>query len=325
MKSTALILVCVTIATGLYVDHGDPYKSGTLTTGKVVVTVLEDKSPLHAVAYYPNVTGDYGVVFFIPGLDGVILSAFYSEYLTAIAQHGFVVVASDYIFPALDNPTGYHMNKEKLDSIADKYMEQFYWLKSNLQRLIQAVTPGVNSSWDHVALLSHSAGADAMLKMTERNHTLFQAVVFWEPFSYQFTTKTNYSLPALITGTQLSTKKAIIVPCIIPGFGYNHFYDMWGEPPKVLVDAKNFGHCDLMDYAFRDFCIDTKTCLGGNASMIPAYHQYTQGITSAFLVVYLQGFSQTINYVIDQTKIPLPLDEFKYNMSAPSYQHWHLP
>ncbi|XP_046364892.2 chlorophyllase-1-like [Haliotis rufescens] len=323
MKSIALLFIYVTIAKGMYVDHGDPYKPGTLATGKLVITSLENHSPLHAVVYYPSVPGDYGVVFFIPGFDGVILSEYYSDYLSSVAQHGFIVVGSDYIWPASDHP-GYDKINEKLGFITDKYVEQFNWMKSNLQGLIQGVAPGVASGWEHIALLSHSAGADALFKMAERNHTLFQSVVLWEPFSFQFNTPTNFSLPALIVGTQLSTRSASVIPCIIPGFGFDHFYSMWGEPPKVLMNVENFGHCDIMDNSFRLLCIDTKMCVGGNASAIPSYQQFAQGVTSAFLISTLQGYTQDITYVIDQNKIPLPLVEFKYNMSAPSSKHWHL-
>ena len=51
--------------------------------------------------FFPVQTGDYPPLFFVGGLDGLVLSEMYMDVLSLLASHGFVVFGVDPHYPFL--------------------------------------------------------------------------------------------------------------------------------------------------------------------------------------------------------------------------------
>ncbi|XP_050408390.1 uncharacterized protein LOC126823540 [Patella vulgata] len=299
--------ICLTAATP-YVDMGYPYLDGRLPITNTFISVSKDKSPLHNIVFSPSIPGTYGVYYFIGGLDGLVPAEAYTGYLTRISGHGFICIGVDILFPAKKRGLGNFFD------FADKFEMNFRWLEQNLTARLD---PGVIPDWSKVAFGSHSDGADGALLLVERNHTMAQAVVFYEPFSFKFINKTTFSLPALIVGTVLSKEhRGKLPPCIINGFGFDHFYDMWGKGPKYYLNIKNFGHCDILDFEIRDVCGGANICESGNTTNMNLYHDFTMGVTSAFMINTLYGYADDQKYFTDQQYIPIEMETIKYNLTS---------
>jgi hypothetical protein len=56
--------------------------------------------------------------------------------------------------------------------------------------------------------------------------------VFLEPFSLDVKEKVDVGIPAFMYGTELS--EVGLTKCVIPGFDYNKFYDIWSCPRLVI-------------------------------------------------------------------------------------------
>ncbi|ESO91710.1 hypothetical protein LOTGIDRAFT_163441 [Lottia gigantea] len=300
-----------------YVDKGYPYIDGHLPTKTFDITERGDKSPLHSVAFIPTDPGVYGIFFFIGGMDSLIAAETYTNYLGRIAGHGFVTIGVDVGFPVEAKNHKTVLNNLNLRDFADDFIKQYHWLEGNLNRIIENKTKGVSVDWNYSVIGSHSAGADGVLLMTERNNTIAKAVVYYEPFSYKFSNPINFTMPALIIGTKFAEEhQGLFPPCIIPGYGFNHFYDYWRNSERFLIEVKNFGHCDILDDDIRLFCDSKHICLTGNSSNINLYHDFAQGVTSSFLVYSLYGYKNDLMYLTDAKKMPIEVETLKYNLTS---------
>ena len=65
--------------------------------------------------------------------------------------------------------------------------------------------------------------------------------MFLEPVSFRIAEPINYTIPALMYGTQFAEEG--LVKCNIKKYDYNKFYSAWKCPRIVVEDAvKNFSH-----------------------------------------------------------------------------------
>lgn len=66
------------------------------------------------------------------------------------------------------------------------------------------------------------------------------------------------------------------------------------------------------------FCVSVchalKICVTGNNTDLKLYRDFTQGMTSAFLVSTMLGYNDSIAYVIDESKVPITYlqDEYEF-------------
>ncbi|XP_035696755.1 uncharacterized protein LOC118430152 [Branchiostoma floridae] len=229
-------------AQGIYVDNGNPYDKGTLQV--LNFTISQHDAPLLTKVYYPKKIDTYAVLFFTGGLLGYIPAESYSDVLTRVASHGFVVIGVDYLpFPIPTPPVGVIGDRAHRQGVGShqskKYMEELQWLTQNLegriaQQLNHTTLPRLVPAFDHLAVSCHSAGCDPFADMIVQNHTFAAAALFLEPFSFHFKTPLTFNMPALILGTEFSTEHPA---CIWPNEGYDHFYDMW-KCPKIVMNVK---------------------------------------------------------------------------------------
>lgn len=307
MAKKAVLLLLLTIlerVSAVYIDKSYPYKAGPLSVSALYVTKKENGSPLSSLVTFPATPGNYSVYFFIPGLNGAIFSAVYSDYLSDVGTHGFIVISTDLVFIVDDKvDVGSHF--------ADLYMEQLRWVQRHLQGIFNLRAPGVNIAWENLGIGSHSAGADSSIYIAANNPRLAKAVVLLGPFANNFYNPVNVSLPVLMIQSEFATEhKGSTPPCILKAFGYEHVWDLWPLPPKVKMEAKGFGHCDVLDHAVWETCFKYQICMTTqNSSSLPAYHNFNQGITTAFLNTYVNDYNAQLEYVTNQIYLPDYIDK----------------
>ncbi|XP_019637374.1 PREDICTED: uncharacterized protein LOC109479797 [Branchiostoma belcheri] len=294
-------------AQGIYVDTGNPYDNGTLEVN--TLTISQHDAPLLTKVYYPNKIDTYAVLFFTGGLLGYIPVESYSIVLKAVASHGFVVVGVDYL-PLADERD---RTPGQVGSQTKKYLEELQWVTQHLEERIalQLNQSGLVPAFDHLAVGCHSAGCDPIVDMTEKNHTFSKAALFLEPFSYHFKTPVKFRMSAFILGTEFSTQKPM---CIYPAEGYNHFYDFW-QCPKIVMNVKGHGHCEILDPPTYAECKFAKACKINPDADLKKYRSFIQGISAAFLTTTLQGRDK-LQYITNTTLLPVQLLEFKKDLDC---------
>lgn len=63
------------------------------------------------LVYFPTTTGSYVPIVFVPGFNGFIYSEWYSDTLSQLASHGYIVIGIDLGFPANDLKEKNYVNK----------------------------------------------------------------------------------------------------------------------------------------------------------------------------------------------------------------------
>ncbi|XP_078616601.1 uncharacterized protein LOC144884917 [Branchiostoma floridae x Branchiostoma japonicum] len=306
-------------AEGIYVDNGNPYDKGTLQV--LNFTISQHDAPLLTKVYYPKKIDTYAVLFFTGGLLGYIPAESYSDVLTRVASHGFVVIGVDYLpYPIPTPPADVIRARAHRQGVqshqSKKYMEELQWLTQNLegriaQQLNHTTLPRLVPAFDHLAVSCHSAGCDPFADMILQNHTFAAAALFLEPFSFHFKTPLTFNIPALILGTEFSTEHPA---CIWPNEGYDHFYSMW-KCPKIVMNVKGHGHCEMLDAGMYSVCAKENFCKSNPDADLNKYHNFVQGISVAFLTTELQG-QDKMQYVTNTTLLPVELLEFKKDLDC---------
>ncbi|KAK7098689.1 hypothetical protein V1264_002935 [Littorina saxatilis] len=296
-------------AADVYVDQGYPFQAGPLKVQQIPVTKIGNGSPLDSIIIHPVTPGTYAIFFFVPGFNGVLRSAYYTEYLTGVAQHGFIVISADLSFgdekEAKKRDRGFHFG--------DLYVNQIKWMQKNLAIVLNATSSsGVVGSWDHLGLGSHSAGADSAVYIAVNHPEMPKALSLMGPYATNLRKAVNFSVPILLVQSELSTHhKGIMPPCMNDRFGYKHIWDLWPHPPRVRMQVKGFGHCGLCNKAIWEECYKTQACVTTqNVSSIPSYLTFTEGLTSAFFAAYITGYDANLKYVINQTLFKEPVLDF---------------
>ncbi|VDI71522.1 Hypothetical predicted protein [Mytilus galloprovincialis] len=301
-----LLFRCVIcLGNNTYVDTGNPYTDRPLKVGGLTLSKTGQKSPLHTKVYFPLEPGFYPAVLFIGGFDTYVLAEYYETVLSRIASHGFFIFGIDYAFPLEKQNL---INAGELKQDISKYFEQHAWL----QHYMTNKTLGT-VSWNSTALMCHSSGCDATLKMIREKPTMFTSTIFLEPVSFDVKEKVDIRMPAFMYGTELST---VGHQCVIPGFSYNKFYEIWGCP-KIVMEVADFGHCDILDTVPWTGCKDVHFCtITPNVTKLTEYKEFVQGATSSFLVSSLQGRTDAMKYITQKPLIPLRLLELRSDLNC---------
>ena len=74
--------------------------------------------------YFPQESGLYPAVLFLPGLNGYVLAEFYETVLFRIASHGFFVFGLDYKFPMEQVKN----EGNNLEEDIDKFFQHYDWV-----------------------------------------------------------------------------------------------------------------------------------------------------------------------------------------------------
>lgn len=82
---------------------------------------------MSAAVIYPGRSGAYPLVYFIPGAPaGFIPAEWYTDLLSRVVSHGFIVLAADAFWPAVDSPNN------NLEALPDKHSINLQWESSSI-------------------------------------------------------------------------------------------------------------------------------------------------------------------------------------------------
>lgn len=75
---------------------------------------------------HPQEAGEYPVYYFVPGgPEGVIPAEWYTDVLTRVVSHGFIVAAVDPFYPALSHFRRSHIEQ---DDLITKNLKHVTWV-----------------------------------------------------------------------------------------------------------------------------------------------------------------------------------------------------
>jgi len=118
--------------------------------------------------------------------------------------------------------------------------------------------------------------------------------------------------PALFIGTQLVTQEPA---CSIHPIEY--YYQKF-SCPRILINATNYGHCDILDPFYWEACHVTKFCKTITGTNLQLWREFSQGAVSAWIIAYAQGNKNALSAVSDNGNIPLPLEDYAVDLSCDS-------
>lgn len=284
-------------ATGpVYLGNGDPYSSGPLAVRRLSITGCEQGNIVPLLILAPDMPGNYPVVVFQHGF--MTWNEAYSEVLSHLASHGFVVVAPQMYEPGLAALLGQPTAAEEALTAA----QVLSWLPTGLP-----ATLGYSPETRRLGLAGHSRGGKVAWLILVAEPSRAQAVAGVDPvdgtggpFGNQARVAQGpfaFSLPALVIGTGLGGN------CAPVGDNHEQFYAASGSPAwhVVIPDA---GHADMLDEAAA--IAASSVCPGGPDRA--AVRRLTAGLLVAFFRGSLQGDASACACLTDVPGAPMTIE-----------------
>ena len=287
---------------GLFVSNGDPFEMGPLDVDMQNITQGTGGAPTDLLVFSPSAPGTYAVVMFHHGF--LIANQFYSEILTHIASHGFVVVA-----PQTYPPGGLPFGQPTTDEEAVTILSVLTWAQTGLADLL---TIGVNT--EQMALAGHARGAKLSWIVAQSQPELVMAVAAVDPVNGDgggFATNEASALdqplpvgmPSLVIGSGLSDVGLDLFSPACTPVGENHvqFFELSGSPSWYML-ATDAGHLDFLDASTPGCGLECTACTSG--ALPEVTRQHSAGSLAAFFRGYLQGDDEAIDSLDDSGAYP---------------------
>ncbi len=283
-------------AGSVYVGSDDPYAAGSLAVRRRDLDACEFDNPVRLLVLAPDAPGDYPVVVFQHGF--VTLNEAYTEILSHLASHGFVVVAPQMYEPGL----GALLGRPTAADEAQQAAELLSWLRGGL-----AAAVGYMPATARLGLAGHSRGGYVAWLVLAADSTRAQAIAGVDPVGGTRDESGNQtppeldladiSVPTLVIGLGLGGDCAPI------GANHDFFYDASRSPAwhVVLPDA---GHADVLDEATAAAAVSV--CPGGPDR--DAVRRTAAGLLVAFFRGSLQGDASANAYLSEASAAPAALE-----------------
>jgi chlorophyllase len=280
----------------VFVGSGDPYAFGSLAVHRTNVPACEQGNIVPLLILAPNTPGNYPVVLFQHGF--ITRNEAYSEILSHLASHGFVVVAPQMYEPGLAALLGQPTAAEEALTAA----QVLNWLPAGLAGIL-----GYSPASSRVGFAGHSRGGKVAWLMLAADSSRAQAVAGVDPVDGTggpFGNQTRavqgpftFSLPTLVIGTGLGGS------CAPAGDNHEQFYAASRSPAwhVVIPDA---GHADMLDEASAISA--SNLCPGGPDRA--AARRLTAGLLVAFCRGSLQGDTSASAYLADVAVAPMTIE-----------------
>lgn len=170
--------------------------------------------------------------------------AYYHDVLAQIASQGFVVVA-----PQAYKSGGLPFGKPSTEAEAKSVALAMTWYSTHLSQIIQQPI-----DFTRIGLVNHSRGSKVAVILLRDNLVNAQALAAIDPVDGMMDgspmvtgTTSKITVPTLIIGTGLGSKKSFGQACAPSAFNYEHFWSSVGDVPSWLFVAQDYGHMDLLD------------------------------------------------------------------------------
>ena len=291
-------------------DTGDTAPSdlnSVFNFGPYMVNLIDVKSgadgaPRDFRIYEPTgAEGNIPVVHFLHGFMYKI--AYYDDFLTQLASHGFVVVSSQSDHNMIGGDTTI---KE-----AEKVATFLNWLKQNIQSKV-SVTVDV----EHFGVSGHSRGGKVTNRVLNSDPTMATSFFGVDPVDSApplggSSDPTSLSDPVQFTGesmflgTELGPQKTLGTSCAPTEDNSVHFYASYPSPSHHII-AAGVGHADMVDPADVKACgTYCSACAGSkDDGMKLMFISYTGGLMTAFFNATLKGETQYETLLNDSSTHP---------------------
>lgn len=284
----------------VYKGTGDVFTNGPLIVEVTTATPTDVNAPV--TIWSPKQAGRYAVIVFQHGF--LLKTSFYSQMLTHIASHGFVIVA-----PQMYNADGLPFGKPTAAEEAVAARKVLTWTRQNL-----AATVSVDVELGALALAGHSRGGKVIWGMMN-NGEQADALVGIDPVdgtggplggeqrvvNGQF----SYTTPSLIIGTGLGPMSPnLFQPACAPAMdNHEQFYGA-SSGRAYHVEVPNYGHLDMLDDQTPGCGLTCGACPGGQSK--PPMRNTTAGAIVAFLRAQLQGDANALMLLSQGATAPAP-------------------
>jgi chlorophyllase len=277
---------------------GEVFAPGSLAVRVIDLFEGQRGAPRPVRILAPTGMGTYPLVHFSHGFLSDRRA--YTEVLTAVASHGFVVVA-----PQMYEPDGVPLGKPTAASEAADAARVVAWAR----RAAGAVA-GVALDPRPPALVGHSRGGKVLwlLHLAERVES--RALVGIDPVDGRggpllsaqpeaLPGPIDRAPPTLVLGMELGPRGA--TPCAPAADGYRHFFERSPAGTRLLVVAGH-GHADMLDETAARAA--RGLCEGG--PMREGVRRAVAGWIVSFLRAHLQDVAGAEAPLDDPSRAPVP-------------------
>lgn len=284
------------------VETGSVFNFGPYMVNFIDVKSGTDGAPRDFRIYEPTgAEGNIPVIHFLHGFMYKI--AYYDDFLTQLASHGFVVVSSQSDHSMIGGDTTI---KE-----AEKVATFLNWLKQNIQSKV-SVTVDV----EHFGVSGHSRGGKVTNRVLNSDPTIATSFFGVDPVDSApplggSSDPTSLSDPVQFTGesmflgTELGPQKTLGTSCAPTEDNSVHFYASYPSPSRHII-AAGVGHADMVDpadvNACGTYCSACKS--SGDTALNQQFIAYTGGLMTAFFNVTLKGETKYESLLDDVSQHP---------------------
>lgn len=285
-------------------DTGLVWSFGPYQVNIIDVASGDGGSPRQFRIYEPTgAEGNIPVVHFLHGFMYKI--AYYDDFLTQLASHGFVVVSSQSEHGMINGDTTI---KE-----ADKVITFLNWLKQNLQSKV-SVTVDI----EHFGVSGHSRGGKVTNRVLNSDPTMATSFFGVDPVDSKppfngfigesdpnsLSDMVQFKGESMFLGTELGPNGGSMA-CAPSGDNSVHFYSSYPAPSHHII-AAGVGHADMVDAADVKSCgMYCSTCKSsGNTALNQQFVAYIGGLMTAFFNATLKGQTKYEALLDDVSKHP---------------------
>ena len=280
------------------VEDFDPYQTGEFD----VVTDELSGGPTDMVVYSPQESGTYPVVVFQHGF--LMANTHYSQMLTHLASHGFVVAA-----PQMYEAGGLPIGTPSTEEEAQLANEVYDWLADHLDDAIDA-----DVDVTRLGLAGHSRGAKAIWWALGEESRDVDAVAGIDPVDgtggplggepQVLDDPVDIDAPVLSLGAELGSESAGIgqPACAPEGENYEEFFAA-STSPAWQVLAHDYGHMDMLDDNPQGCGLECDACVDGD-SRAPM-RQLSAGLSVALFRAALHDQPEVLDWLEDEQAAPI--------------------
>ncbi|MDA3863592.1 MAG: hypothetical protein PF689_06945 [Deltaproteobacteria bacterium] len=286
-------------ASGVYQSSVSSWLEGELEVE--AFEIPDTEAPVLLRVFSPTVSGNYAVVVFQHGF--LMSSGYYSQMLTYLAGHGFVVVA-----PQMYEAGGLPLGKPSTEEEKNLALEVRTWIIGNLEQHVQG-TP----DFDYLGYAGHSRGGKVAWMMLKEDSSLADAIAGVDPVDGTggplggeervIGGPFNFPFPSYVLGTGLGPTG--MQACAPDGDNHEQFYEA-SASPAYHVTATEYGHNDMLDDNLEGCGMECTSCASGPEPLL--MRELVQAHLVAFFRGTLQGDSSVFSVLADENSAPVTIE-----------------
>lgn len=282
--------------TAVYRGEGNPYVAGGLVIRQIDIPACTRGNNVPLLIFAPQQPAGYPVVVYDHGF--VTTNRAYSDLLTHVASHGFVVVVPQMYPPGL----AALLSSPSAAQEAQELARVLRWLPAELPE-----AAGYTPCTQRVGLAGHSRGGAVAWMVLSADPAAAQAIAGVDPVGFRAHRPAGasqpseelfpFSLPALVIGAGLGGG------CAPQGRNHEAFYAA-SRSPAWHVIIPEAGHADMLDDASAEAA--RIVCPGGPDRS--AARRTFAGLMVAFFRASLQDDPDACAYLQDAGAAPLRIE-----------------